>query len=184
MRNKLKIIGGKWRSRTITFADIPNLRPTPARVRETLFNWLPYNLVGKSCLDLYAGSGALGFEAASRGANKIVQVENNASAVNALATNKALLAADAIQITQNDVVLFLQEQAECFDLVFIDPPFASKLIAQTCFLLEQHGWLATTTKIYIEAESHQKLTNLPKNWQCLKQKQAGKVGYQLFSHIV
>ena len=107
MQNKLKIIGGNWRSRNVTFVDAPGLRPTPARVRETLFNWLQNDIIGSRCLDLYAGSGALGFEAASRGAKCVIQVENNALACRALKENAIKLAAEQIKIVQSDVLRYL-----------------------------------------------------------------------------
>ncbi len=184
MSNTLSIIGGKWRSRVLTFPDTPTLRPTPARVRETLFNWLQYDLAGSRCLDLYAGSGALGFEAASRGANQVVQVENNTTAIKALHKNINKLSADQITVVQADVCAFLNQQSEPFDLIFLDPPFGQNLIADTCHLLNQQQWLADSAKIYIESERQHPLTGLPDNWQKLKQKQAGHVSYQLFSQIV
>ncbi|MGZ5576896.1 MAG: RsmD family RNA methyltransferase, partial [Methylobacter sp.] len=113
MKNKLRIIGGDWRSRQLSFVDAPGLRPTPARVRETLFNWLQYEIVGKNCLDLYAGSGALGFEAASRGAKSVIQVESNAQACRHLRDSAlALSAADRIKVVQSDVLRYLDGNAE------------------------------------------------------------------------
>lgn len=167
----------------LTFPDALGLRPTPARIRETLFNWLQMDIAGKRCLDLYAGSGALGFEAASRGAKEVIQVEHSASVVKALANNQALLATKIITIVQQDTVAFLNGKAEAFDLVFVDPPFADKLIGETCLLLEQRGWLSAMAKIYIESNWHSPLTGLPINWQSLKQKKAGNVSYQLFNRI-
>ncbi|MDP1665373.1 MAG: 16S rRNA (guanine(966)-N(2))-methyltransferase RsmD [Methylobacter sp.] len=124
MKNKLRIIGGDWRSRQLSFVDAPGLRPTPARVRETLFNWLQYEIFGKQCLDLYAGSGALGFEAASRGAKSVIQVENNVQACHCLKDNAlALSATDRIKVVQSDVLRYLAGDAQAFDVVFLDPPF-------------------------------------------------------------
>ena len=111
MQNKLKIIGGNWRSRSITFVDAPGLRPTPARVRETLFNWLQNDIMGRRCLDLYAGSGALGFEAASRGAKSVTQVESNPLACRALKENAIKLTAERIKIVQSDVFRYLAGDA-------------------------------------------------------------------------
>ena len=148
MPNKLKIIGGNWRSRSVTFVDAPGLRPTPARVRETLFNWLRNDIIGSRCLDLYAGSGALGFEAASRGAKSVIQVENNALACRALKENAIRLSADQIKIVQMDALRYLAGNAEPFDVVFIDPPFAKSLAVQTCQWLEDKGWLSKHAKIY------------------------------------
>ena len=183
MSNKLRIIGGNWRSRCINFVDAPGLRPTPARVRETVFNWLRNDLIGSRCLDLYAGSGALSFEAASREAKSVVQVENNPQACRALKENAIALAAGQIQIVQSDVFRYLAGEAEAFDVVFIDPPFAQDLVVQTCQWLEDKGWLSPHAKIYVETESTLKLTGIPPNWRLLKSKTAGEVGYCLFERV-
>ena len=183
MQNKLRIIGGNWRSRCITFADAPGLRPTPARVRETVFNWLQNDIIGRRCLDLYAGSGALGFEAASRGAKSVIQVENNALACRALKENAIKLAANQIKIVQSDVFRYLAGDAELFDVVFIDPPFSIGLAVQTCQWLEEKDWLSRHAKIYVEAESSLKLDGMPPNWRQLKSKVAGEVGYHLYERV-
>ncbi len=180
MKNKLRIIGGDWRSRQLHFVDAPGLRPTPARVRETLFNWLQYEIDGKRCLDLYAGSGALGFEAASRGAKPVIQVENNAQACNSLKDNVAALSARQITIVQSDVLHYLAGDAQVFDVVFLDPPFRQNLMAQTCQLLEKNGWLADQAKIYVETERGFEFLGMPESWLHLKSKTAGEVGYHLF----
>ena len=184
MVNKIRIIGGSWRSRQLRFDDAPGLRPTPARVRETLFNWLQYDIAGSRCLDLYAGSGALGFEAASRGARDVVQVERDARSCSALRSNAATLCAIRNKIVEMDVQRFLSGKAESFDLVFLDPPFAEDLAVKTCQLLEQNGWLASHAKIYIETEAGLDLAGLPANWQLLKDKTAGEVRYRLFARTV
>jgi 16S rRNA (guanine966-N2)-methyltransferase len=181
--NKLRIIGGDWRSRCITFIDAPGLRPTPVRVRETLFNWLRDDIIASRCLDLYAGSGALGFEAASRGAKSVTQVENNALACRALKENAIALAAEQVKIVQSDVMRYLAGEAETFDVIFIDPPFAMGLAAQTCQWLEDKGWLSKHAKIYVEVESTLKLEGIPENWRLLKSKVAGEVGYHLFARV-
>jgi 16S rRNA (guanine966-N2)-methyltransferase len=183
VQNKLKIIGGNWRSRNVTFVDAPGLRPTPARVRETLFNWLQNDTIGSRCLDLYAGSGALGFEAASRGAKFVIQVENNGLACRALKENAIKLAADQIKIVQSDVFRYLAGDPEPFDVVFIDPPFAMGLAVQTCQWLEEKGWLSKHATIYVEAECTLKLDGMPENWRQLKSKVAGEVGYHLFERF-
>jgi 16S rRNA (guanine966-N2)-methyltransferase len=181
VKNKLRIIAGDWRSRQLSFVDAPGLRPTPARVRETVFNWLQYDIVGKQCLDLYAGSGALGFEAASRGAKSVVQVENNAQACRCLKDNAVALSAESrIKAVQGDVLRYLDGEAQAFDLVFLDPPFGRNLAAQTCQLLEENGWLAKQAKIYVETERHFDGSGMPENWRQLKSKSAGEVGYHLF----
>ena len=183
MSNKLRIIGGNWRSRCINFVDAPGLRPTPARVRETVFNWLRNDLIGSRCLDLYAGSGALSFEAASREAKSVVQVENNPQACRALKENAIALASEQIKIVQSDVFRYLAGDAEPFDIVFIDPPFAQDFAVQTCQWLEDKGWLSPHAKIYVETESTLKLVGMPPNWRLLKSKMAGEVGYHLFERV-
>ncbi len=183
MPNKLRIIGGTWRSRCVSFVDAPGLRPTPARVRETVFNWLRDDIIGSRCLDLYAGSGTLGFEAASRGAKSVIQVENNALACRALKENAIALAANQIKIVQSDVFRYLESNAEPFDVVFIDPPFAMGLAVQTCQWLEEKGWLSKQAKIYVEAERILKLDGMPENWRQLKSKVAGEVGYHLYERL-
>ena len=159
-------------------------RPLPES-GETLFNWLRYDIPGSRCLDLYAGSGALGFEAASRGAKSVVQVENNPEACRALRENAVKLAATEIKIVQSDVFRFLAENnAETFDIIFLDPPFTLNLAAQTCQWLEDKGWLNQQAKIYVETENKLKfLDELPENWRLLKSKMAGEVGYHLLERI-
>ena len=182
MKNKLNIIGGEWRSRQLSFIETPGLRPTPGRVRETVFNWLRYDIAGKHCLDLYAGSGALGFEALSRGAKSVVQVENNSQACQCLQANAlALLAGARLKIVQSDVLRYLDGQAEAFDVVFLDPPFDLELIAPTLKRLEENGWLAKQAMVYVESERHFCFPAMPENWRPLKSKSAGEVGYHLFA---
>lgn len=146
-----------------------------------MFNWLQHDIPGSRCLDLYAGSGALGFEAASRGAKSVIQVENSPKACQSLKENAIALAASQISLVQMDVLRYLVGGAEQYDVVFIDPPFGMNLVAQTCRWLEDRHWLAEQAKIYIEAESTLKLENIPENWQRLRSKIAGEVGYHLFT---
>lgn len=180
MRNKLRIIAGEWRSRQLSFEDAEGLRPTPARVRETLFNWLRNDVFGGRCLDLYAGSGALGVEAASRGAAYVVQVERNALACHQLKANCGNLEARQIKIVQQDVLRFLAGDAEPFDLVFLDPPFGKKLAEETCQRLEDKGWLVKQAKVYVEVEKGFALKNIPDNWHQLNKKSAGEVDFYLY----
>lgn len=181
VQNKIRIIGGTWRSRTIKFVDAEGLRPTPNRVRETLFNWLQDDINGSRCLDLYAGSGALSFEAVSRGASHVVQVENNPLACKALKENAIALNSTQINSVQKDVFAYLAGKSEVFDVVFIDPPFSMNLVTQSCQLLEENGWLADYAKIYVETENNPQLqTEIPSNWRQLKNKTAGEVRFQLF----
>lgn len=180
MNNKLRIIAGNWRSRQLLFQNTPGLRPTPARVRETLFNWLQNDVKASRCLDLYAGSGALGFEAASRDASSVIMVENNSQACRLIKENSVKLCAQNINIIQSDVFRFLAGEAKPHDLVFLDPPFGKNMAQQTCQWLEDKGWLANHAKVYVEVESQLVLDDLPFNWQCIKSKMAGEVGYYLF----
>lgn len=179
-KGSLTIIGGQWRSRKIEVFDADGLRPTPNRVRETLFNWLQADIFNSRCLDLFAGSGALSFEAASRGAKNVMQIENNVAACQVLKSNAEKLNATQIQTIQSDALVYLQNSPENpFDVVFIDPPFGYDLVAQSCELLEKNNWLAPYAKIYIETETNLTL-ELPENWQLLKSKIAGEVAYRLF----
>jgi len=181
VRQQVKIIAGQWRGRPIRFPDVQGLRPTPARVRETLFNWLQYDVVASHCLDLYAGSGALGLEAASRGARRVVQVDSNAQVCRQLYANATVFNAEQVHIVQQEAFRYLAGDAEPFDLVFLDPPFAQGLVVQTAHWLEDKLWLKPHAKIYIEAERQLALLDMPTNWALLKQKTAGDVAYYLFS---
>lgn len=178
--NKIKIIGGNWRSRQIEVLDAQGLRPTPNRVRETLFNWLQGDIFNAHCLDLFAGSGALSFEAASRGAKSVIQIENNAKACEVLKANAEKLGATQIQTLQTDALTFLAQSPEKpFEIVFIDPPFGLNLVAQSCNLLQKNNWLMPYAKIYVESETTLGF-DLPENLQLLKDKKAGEVAYRLF----
>lgn len=148
-------------------------------MRETLFNWLRQDLHGLHCLDLYAGSGALGFEAASRYAARVVQVDSNGAVCAALKNSCKLLDARQVEVVQMEVTRFLAGTASAFDIVFLDPPFRRGLVPACCRLLEQGGWLKADARIYIEAEREFILDGLPENWQILRAKQAGEVGYHL-----
>jgi 16S rRNA (guanine966-N2)-methyltransferase len=121
--NSVRIIGGEFRSRILHFPDQPGLRPTPDRVRETLFNWLGQDLSGCACLDAFAGSGALGFEAASRGADRVLMLEWDGKAAAALRAQAAALPAPAVEVRRGDALAFLATRGECFDLILLDPPF-------------------------------------------------------------
>ena len=179
-RGSLRIIAGRWKRQTIHFVGHGDLRPTPNAIRETLFNWLAPVIEDASCLDLFSGSGALGFEAASRGAKSVVMVENNAMACRLIKENTVKLSADQIKIKQADVFNFLAGDATPFDIIFLDPPFSKGLAPQACHWLEDKGWLAAQAKIYVEVESQLILDDMPENWTCLKNKLAGEVAYYLF----
>lgn len=180
MSHQLRIIAGHWRSRVISFPDAPGLRPTPGRVRETLFNWLRYDVPGRRCLDLFAGSGALGFEAASRGAASVVMIENNARVYQALCDNSRQLKADTIEVIQSTAQRFLSSTSEAFDLVFMDPPFSQNQLSQSCQQLEAAACLKADAKIYIETAANEPLNELPESWHSIRNQQAGNVAYHLF----
>jgi 16S rRNA (guanine966-N2)-methyltransferase len=180
-RGSLRIIAGKWRSRKLIFPDQESLRPTPDRVRETLFNWIQADIPGSVCLDCFAGSGALGFEAASRGAGTVVMIEHHRDAAAALKRNIELLKAENIQLVVADSMAWLGHNTRRFDLVFLDPPYKAGLLNQCCRLLENRKCLAENAKIYIEHALGDKDLSVPDNWKCLKQKSAGQVMYKLFS---
>ena len=177
--NRVRIIGGKWRGRNVTFPDVAGLRPTPDRVRETLFNWLQNIIHGARCLDLYAGSGALGFEALSRGAAEVVFVDRDRAVTDALKRQVEQFAADGARVVQSDVESFLVNTPRPFDVVFLDPPYGHGLLAPCCRLLEQHGWLAQDARIYLEAERTLQELPVPDNWELVRSKHAGQVGYHL-----
>ncbi len=179
--SKIKIIGGNWRSRQIEVIDVQGLRPTPNRVRETLFNWLQSDIFNSRCLDLDAGSGALSIEAASRGAKTVIQIENNLAACRMLQANIEKLSASQIQTIQSDALIYLEKSQKIpFDIAFIDPPFGLNLVIQSCELFNKGNWLAPYANIYIETETDLTLKQLPKHWQLLKSKVAGDVAYRLF----
>ncbi len=180
----MRIIGGDWRSRHILFNDAEGLRPTASRIRETLFNWLQNDVENRVCLDLFAGSGALSFEAASRGAKQVFQIENNAHVCRKLHENALKLSANTIKLIQSDAFRFLSGNSQLFDLVFIDPPFHQGLAVQSCQWLEDKGWLTTGAKIYLEVERGLSLEEIPTQWRCLKQKSAGEVDYYLFQRQI
>jgi 16S rRNA (guanine966-N2)-methyltransferase len=180
----LRIIGGTWRGRRFRFADVPDIRPTPDRVRETLFNWLGSRVVGARCLDLFAGSGALGLEALSRGAAATVFVEQNATITRALSEFITTLAAENARVEREDAFRYLGRAATVFDIVFLDPPFASGQLGKAAELLERHAWLGPGALIYVESPAREPLPVMPENWTLLKSKQAGEVGYHLFARAV
>lgn len=180
MNNALRIIGGRWRSRRLAFPPRPSLRPTPDRVRETLFNWLRDDLDGAACLDLFAGSGALGFEAASRGAAQVVLVDSDAEVCAALKRNGGLLDASDVAVIHSTAEAYLKQTAQPFEIVFLDPPFRDQVLSAISAQLESGGWLAKGAKIYLEADGNQPITSLvPANWRLTRSGQAGEVGYHL-----
>jgi 16S rRNA (guanine966-N2)-methyltransferase len=171
---KIRIIAGDYRGRRLEVADRPGLRPTPDRVRETLFNWLGQRLDGLSCLDLFSGSGALGFEAASRGAARVVMVENDRAAFQALKTALAAIGAKQVELVFGDAFDFLGNSREEFDVVFLDPPFGQNALASALERLP--GRVAGGARVYVEAPEP---IEVAPPFRELKRARAGQVSYQL-----
>lgn len=174
---QVRIIGGHWRGRRIPVPDVPGLRPTPDRIRETLFNWVQPIVAGARCLDLFAGSGALSLEALSRGAAEAVAVDNDATAVASLRRTATILEAEMLRVHQADANVYLARSPYPFDLVFLDPPFASDLLPEIQSRL-MAGWLADPAWIYLECAPGQDKA-LPTGWQEQRRKRAGDVVYRL-----
>jgi 16S rRNA (guanine966-N2)-methyltransferase len=162
------------RSRIISFPDAQGLRPTPDRVRETLFNWLGQTLYGRSCLDLFAGSGALGFEAASRGAERVVMVEKNALVFRSLKDNASKLGCANIVLRHQDGLEFISRDSQRYDVIFLDPPFQSDYLAKLLEILPQY--LSEQGLVYVESGA---AIDVPTPWQVIKSGRAGQVWYQL-----
>ena len=179
-QGELRIIGGDWRSRKLTFPDSGGVRPTPARTRETLFNWLNFHLAGARCLDLFAGSGALGLEALSRGADDCVFVDHTPVLVHALNHNLALLQAKSARVVGKDIGAFLAGPGEGFDIVFIDPPFRQGWLPRLLPALAQNAWVRPGGWVYMEHESELATPAVPVDWNLHRQKSAGQVCYCLF----
>jgi len=170
----LRVIGGKYRSRLLRVPARPGLRPTPDRVRETLFNWLGQNLEGLACLDLFAGSGALGFEAASRGAARVVLVEKDRTAAAELERNRAALEAAQVSIVIGDAIAYLARESGLFDVVFLDPPFRQNALPEILDKLPPR--LEPAARVYVESDTP---VEVAAPWSELKRARAGQVSYQL-----
>lgn len=178
--NQLRIIAGEWRGRKLPFANIEGLRPTPDRVRETLFNWLAPLIEGARCLDLFAGSGALGLEALSRGASEVVMLDQSAKVTRQLQDNLKLLQCKQATVLQKDALTYLQAKPEqAFDVVFLDPPYRKNLILPCIERLSHPTWLKQGARVYIEIESEGVLPELPPTWELIRSKKAGQVAYHL-----
>jgi len=179
-RGRLRIVAGIWRSRLLEIADVPGLRPTAERVRETVFNWLTPHLAGARCLDLFAGTGALGLEALSRGAAEALFIEASPVAARMLRKNIATLEAKKATVRATDARKYLGKSgADQFDIVFLDPPFADELLGDLCKSLAESSILATNALVYIEEDRATPEVVLPPDWQILKTKSAGNVRYSL-----
>ncbi|MBT8767857.1 16S rRNA (guanine(966)-N(2))-methyltransferase RsmD [Metapseudomonas boanensis] len=180
-QGQLRIIGGEWRSRRFAFPDGPGLRPTPDRVRETLFNWLAPYIEGARVLDPFAGSGALYLEALSRGAAEALALDLNPDSVAALRSTLDVLRCQRGQLLQSDALRYLDTQSPTtYDLVFLDPPFHKGLLSPVCDLLESRGWLAPQSWVYTESETPPSTLGLPGNWRLHREKKTGQVYYALW----
>ena len=176
----IRIISGLWRGRKLPVHDAEGLRPTTDRVKETVFNWLAQDVPQAKCLDLFAGSGSLGFEAASRQAELVTLIELNPAAFKQLEQNIVALKATNIEAKKTDALLFLQQPGTPYHVVFIDPPFRKGLLNDAITLLEQNGWLAENAIIYIETEKELVIEGLPQTWHLHREKSAGQVSFRLY----
>lgn len=178
---ELRIIGGQWRGRKLRFPSLPGLRPSPDRVRETLFNWLAPEINGARCLDLFAGSGALGLEALSRGAGFCQFLDSATPAAKRIESHLTLLSCLDAQVYCGDALQWLRQPSQVhFNMIFLDPPFRQDLLNACCTLLEANDWLAERAWIYIESATDEPPPVVPQNWQLYRDKQAGQVAYRLY----
>lgn len=180
-RNEVRIIAGRWRGRRLRFPADAGIRPTPDRVRETLFNWLQGDIAGARCLDLFAGSGALGIEALSRGADSVVLVEREPRVAAYLRETLKALDAHAGEVRLGDAAAFLRDAGRRFDVVFLDPPFADQALAPLLVTLAACGQLAPQARVYIEHAARDGLPELPPGFTLWRSKRAGEVGYHLLA---
>jgi len=179
--NQVRIIGGRHRGRRLQFLPGRGLRPTPDRVRETLFNWLQAEIRGARCLDLFAGSGVLGLEALSRGAGQLCAVDQNRTAAQRLRDNVNLLREqEQAEVLRTDALRLLKTPPGApFDIVFLDPPFADGLLSKVCDLLEDRGWLAVDALIYVEQDASGAWPTMPGNWDLHREGRAGQSAQRL-----
>ncbi len=176
---RLRIVGGRFRGRRLPIPDQPGLRPTPDRVRESLFNWLAPLLPGSRCLDLFAGSGALGLEAASRGAGEVVLVEHSEPVASQLRSNVLALGAEGILVVRAEALTWLGKDPSPFHVVFLDPPYAAGLLGPACERLAHAGWLAPAARIYLETDARSGFPVLPPDWTLVRERTAGQVRFGL-----
>lgn len=181
-KSEFRIIAGSWRRRRFRFPDLPGIRPSPDRVRETLFNWLMHRISGARCLDLFAGSGALGLEALSRGAAQVVFVDQERHTVDALRGHLQALHAGNAQVLQTEALAFLQGPSQAFDVVFLDPPYSSELLMRSFDALVKHGWLTAQSLVYLEYPEAA-APALPATWELFRKGRAGRVGFALARYV-
>lgn len=174
-----RVIGGQWKGRKLNFIEVEGLRPSLDRIRETLFNWLQADIHGANILDLFAGSGALGIEALSRGAEWAYFVELNSKAAGQLANNLSLINAEKASLLTGDALKFIETNQHQFDIIFLDPPFHKGIAQKVIKQLDQAQWLKPNTLIYLETEQGLEL-EIPDNWELLKDKKAGQLLYKLY----
>jgi len=179
MTRYLRIIGGKYRGRQLNFANIPEIRPTPDRVRETLFNWLQHVISGAHCLDLFAGSGILGIESASRGAARVDLVESNLQAAMQIHCCVEDTELDGVQVHNLSAGCFLDKVQRKYNVIFLDPPYGKGLLESSCRILEKNALLADNAHIYLESEQQLTDKDIPHNWRLVRAKKAGQVFYHL-----
>ena len=178
---QIRIIAGQWRSRRLPVPDAKGLRPTPDRVRETLFNWLAPILPGAVCVDAFAGSGALGFEAASRGAGRVLMIERDAKVAAHLRQQQKALPAPQVEVLQADALTALASLQDPVDIVFLDPPYGQGLLSPALQALLSSGQLKPSARLYLEYARQEEPPALPAGWQMLKQTQAGDVAAMLMA---
>jgi len=181
-RGQLRIIGGQWRGRKFAFIPVEGLRPTTDRVRETLFNWLAPDVSGASCLDLFAGSGALGLEALSRGARSCDFVDTSGTAIAQIENHLEVAdAKERARCQATRAAQFLAAAERSYDIVFIDPPFGQDLVERCCAALEEQRLLAPGALIYVETAASEPCPAVPANWKRHREKTAGGVAYRLYA---
>jgi len=179
---QFRVIGGQWKGRKLKFFEVEGLRPSLDRVRETLFNWLQSDIHGSRCLDLFAGSGAVGIEALSRGAASVDFVELNKKAARQLESNLGLLGAEMGSLMHQDAKQFLLQEHQPYDIVFLDPPFHKGLAQEVLSKLAQTNLLAEGALIYLEMEQNLEV-EIPQSWELLKDKKAGQLQYRLYTKV-
>lgn len=179
MKSSIRIIGGKWRSRKVSFITKESLRPSPDRVRETVFNWLAPYIVDSVCLDLYAGSGVLGLEALSRGAKSVTAVDQDRENIAEIEANADHLQAQDFTACNAECLQWLAQPRFTADIVFVDPPYQQNLLGKTFALLDSKGWLKPSSLIYFELDKPLAADLLPATWSIWRQSKAGKVIYFL-----
>jgi 16S rRNA (guanine966-N2)-methyltransferase len=186
--SQLRIIGGEWRSRRLPILADTGVRPTSDRIRETLFNWLQGYVAGARCLDLFAGSGALGFEALSRGARHLTLVDEDLRVIQQLQHNAVVLNTEQAEVIWQQADEYLLDpipgNGQPYDIVFLDPPFREDLLGLCCERLERYGWLADQALIYLESDSRRGFPELLPHWQVIHSRCAGQVAYCLLRRSI